>query len=162
MPTKDTAKTASAPSRLKQFSRYLVLLIITIVFGIGVYFAAINNPKYRSLVLGNEPFRLEIANNDGSRVKGLSGRSSLSQNAGMLFDFGNLGDWQIWMKDMRFSIDILWLNQNGKIVGVKTDVSPSTYPQNFGADSPGRYVIELPSGTVERLELQLGDTIKLE
>ncbi len=163
MPNKDTVKTVLAPSRLKRFTQYLALLMVTIALGVGVYFlAAASSLGRRNVAIGGEAFTLEVASDDESREQGLSGRDNLSQGAGMLFDFGKLGDWQIWMKDMRFNIDILWLDDNGKVVGVETDVSPSTYPQNFGADSPSRYVIELPAGTAEHLGLRVGNAINLQ
>jgi uncharacterized membrane protein (UPF0127 family) len=63
---------------------------------------------------------------------------------------------------MRFNIDILWLDESGKIVGVKTDVSPLTYLQTFGATRPSRYVIELPAGNVSHLSLEIGDIVNLQ
>jgi uncharacterized membrane protein (UPF0127 family) len=162
MPNKDIAKTALAPSRFRQFAQYLALLIVVIVFGVGIYFfTAINSPEQRSVAISSETFKLEVASSDEARVQGLSGRNNLRQNTGMLFDFGQLGNWQIWMKDMRFNIDILWLDESGKVVGVKTDASPATYPQTFGAVNRNRYVIELPAGTAERLSIKTNDVIQI-
>jgi uncharacterized membrane protein (UPF0127 family) len=162
VPTKDIAKIVSVPSRLKQFVQYLALLVITIALGVGICFlVAINNPERRDVALGSEIFRLEVANNDAERIRGLSDRNTIAQNAGMLLDFERLGDWTIWMKDMHFNIDILWLDEAGKIVFIKTDASPSSYPEVFRAPKPSRYVIELPTGTVERLALKINNIINL-
>ena len=162
MPNKDTAKTALAPSRFKQFAQYLFLLVFFIACGVVIYFFTIaNDPNYRNVTIKNESFKLEVVNKSEGLAKGLSGKNALSQNSGMLFDFGALGTWQMWMKNMNFAIDILWLDENGKIVGIETNVLPSTYPKTFGTLASSWYVIELPAGTVNNLSLKFGDVVSL-
>jgi uncharacterized membrane protein (UPF0127 family) len=163
MPTKDIAKTVSAPSRLRQFLLFFVMLLAVVLVGIGFYFASGGSVTVsrKSVEILNETFKLEVADSDIERTQGLSGRDSIAQNTGMLFDFEKVGDWQIWMKDMHFSIDILWLDEAGKVVFIKNDASPSSYPEVFSAPSPTRYVIELLAGTVEKTGLKIGDVINI-
>lgn len=54
--------------------------------------------------------RLEIADTDATRTRGLSGRPSLDERAGMLFVFPERGVYPFWMKEMRFPIDIVWID----------------------------------------------------
>lgn len=88
----------------------------------------------------------EVVNTEGSRELGLSGRTSLAPNTAMLFVFDSSDKWGIWMKDMRFNLDIVWLSEQGVVVGLEQDVSPNTYPEAFYPNMPARYVLELPAG----------------
>ena len=66
----------------------------------------------------------------------------------------------MWMKDMHFNIDIIWLNESTRITSIAPDLSPSTYPQTYCADA--KYVVELPAGEAARQGLRVGQTVKLQ
>ena len=74
----------------------------------------------RSLTIADKNILVEVVDTDNARKLGLSYRPSLENNRGMLFDFTNTTDKRpsFWMKDMRFSIDIIWIN-NGTVVGIE-------------------------------------------
>lgn len=101
----------------------------------------------------------ERASSQSSREKGLSGRENMPHDAGMLFVFEQNATQCIWMKDMQFNLDIIWLDETKKIVKIEKDVSPSTYPQSFCATA--QYVIEVNSGIADSADLQIGQRIKL-
>ena len=104
-------------------------------------------------------FDLGIADTGSERTKGLSGRESLAQKSGMLFIFDAAGEQCMWMKNMRFSIDMLWLNEKKDIVKIQNSVAPETYPESFCA--PGvKYVIELNSGDVKTANFVVGQQVK--
>lgn len=90
--------------------------------------------------------RVEVATTAGQQEQGLSGRASLAEGAGMLFVFDEIATWGIWMKDMRFPLDIVWADDTGGVVTVAHDISPDTYPQVFYPTEPARYVLEVPAG----------------
>jgi uncharacterized membrane protein (UPF0127 family) len=98
------------------------------------------------LSIGDVLLQAEVADTDGSRHRGLSGRPGLAQGEGMFFVFPSAGYWGMWMKDMRFAIDILWVDSGGTNVHIESNVSPATYPQVFEPPAPARYVLELPAG----------------
>ena len=90
---------------------------------------------------------VEVADTESTREQGLSGRLNLPEGQGMLFVFDTDGSWGIWMKDMRFAIDIVWADASGAIVTVSSNVAPDTYPEkSFYPIAPARYVLELPAG----------------
>lgn len=64
------------------------------------------------------------------------------------------------MKDMKFNLDIIWLDEKGKIVKLLKNVSPATYPENFCANN-ARFVLEVNSGTMDKLGIGVGDSIRL-
>jgi hypothetical protein len=64
-----------------------------------------------------------------------------------------------WMKDMRFSLDILWLDASHRVVHIEQGVSPGTYPRTFCTKVPAMYVIELPAGSVAEDNIQQGQIL---
>ena len=99
-----------------------------------------------SVTVGTSTILVEVADTNEKRTRGLSGRQSLSENHGMLFIFDYENNWGIWMKDMRFPIDIIWADSRGKIITIARNVSPGTFPNAFYPAAPARYVLELPAG----------------
>lgn len=107
-------------------------------------------------------FVAEVADTQAERKLGLSGRSGLLPGRGMLFVFPFSGKHGIWMKDMRFPIDIVWIAPNGTIVDIKDEVSPSTYPRVFTPDKNALYVLELPSGAVDKQDIKVGQKLRFD
>jgi uncharacterized membrane protein (UPF0127 family) len=104
----------------------------------------------RTITIGTQSISVEVADTDALRQLGLGGRASLPAGQGMLFVFDHPANWGIWMKDMRFAIDILWVRQDGTVATVARNVSPDTYPEVFYPKTPDAlYVIELSAGAAE-------------
>ncbi len=118
--------------------------------------------KTKEVVLGNTRYVLDIADTAPLREQGLSYRTSLAPQTGMLFVFNSPGVLKFWMKDMNFPLDIIWLDADKKIVHIEYGLSPSTYPRSFGPEIPTQYVIELRSGDVERNGVRIGDKINFD
>lgn len=98
--------------------------IIIIIF-VSESFLLLNEKKMGKMVIGEKEYSLEIANTSIKRVKGLGERDSLCRDCGMLFVFDAPGQRAFWMKDMRFSIDIIWL-LGDEVVFVEHSVSPES------------------------------------
>ncbi len=107
--------------------------------------------------IGGSEFAVTIARTEAERQKGLSSTERLPDGSAMLFVFPSDAKWGIWMKDMRYAIDILWLDADKKIVHLVHDARPDSYPETtFEPASDSRYVIELPSGTIKAAGLAKG------
>jgi uncharacterized membrane protein (UPF0127 family) len=120
-------------------------------------------PKYPlpTVLLDGQTISVSIADTEATRERGLGGRSGLADHEGMLFVFPQDGYYAFWMKDMEFSIDMVWLSAQGKVVFIEQNVAPSTYPNAFQPTSPARYVIELPAGFVQQYNIKIGDSAVL-
>ena len=149
------------------FVRYKKVLI-----AIGIAFLALSfilvlnklnrNVLYEELSLWIEDEKalvLEVSDNPLERQIGLSFRESLAIDAGMLFVFEKPDKHGIWMKDMNFPLDIIWLDENFKVVNFKKDVSPDTFPTAFTPSSPALYVIETNTGFVDRFSIKIGEIL---
>ena len=112
--------------------------------------------------IGKKVFSVLVADTPTKRALGLSGREELSSGNGMLFVFGTLGDHSLWMKDMNFAIDILWINENKEIIYILEHVAPETYPTAFTSPEDALFVLEFPMGTVAKAGINLGDKVIYE
>lgn len=95
------------------------------------------------------------------RTKGLSERKNMAHTQGMLFIFDRPGRQCMWMKDMYISLDMVWLNSNKVVTEIKRDIKPETYPKVFCGMNSDIYVIELLNGTVDRVNLKVGDQLAI-
>jgi|SRR3989344_1253390 len=100
-----------------------------------------------------------LADTEEKRTKGLGGLASIPRDYGMLFVFDSPDYLNIWMKDMLFSIDIIWMDENFKIVRIEKNISPNTYPKIFTAPVKARFVLELNARMSEFYNLKTGETI---
>ena len=145
--------------KIFQAGLFLILILLVIYFLINFLNSKLSSePGFKSIQVKNEHFQLEIADTSLKRAQGLSGRESMPENQGMLFVFDKPSKYAFWMKDMKFPLDIIWLNNN-QIVYVAENAAPMTisnlkvYSPKSEADS----VIELNAGSFGRLGLKIGD-----
>lgn len=99
---------------------------------------------------------VEVVDTSKSKEEGLSGRASLPENQGMLFVFNKPGRYGWWAKDMLFSTDIIWIDEDGYIVEIERDVSPDSYPKSFINTLDASYVLEINAGVAKKYGLYLG------
>lgn len=118
-----------------------------------------NKDKSPKLIINNKAVSLTIADNEEERHSGFGGVDSISDNQAMLFVFDKPDQYGFWMKDMKFPIDIVWLNENKEIIFIKENVSPDTYPNTFIPSSKALFVIEFNAGFVSRNNIKVGNLI---
>ena len=166
-------------SETRRILIYLGAAGICALIGGGIYAAAINAvtptvpyhapvvteeavpPTGRTVSLKGETVSVRIADTAATREQGLSGRMKLGANEGMLFIFPTDGIYAFWMKDMLFSIDIVWISKERSVVSIAHNVAPNTYPNSFTPDAASRYVLELPAGWATSHNLVNGDKVEL-
>lgn len=132
-------------ARKKEIIVDLLLLLALVMPTIGALQLASQTPN-TELQLEGVKYNLEVVTKPAHLAKGLGGRNSLPEKSGMLFVFEKAGKHCIWMKNMRFSLDVIWLDTQKQVVKVASEVSANSYPQEFCPDKPAKYVIELNPG----------------
>ena len=115
----------------------------------------------RHIQIGSTTVAVEVADTEGLREQGLSGRANLPEGQGMLFVFESDDTFGIWMKDMLFPIDIVWADVSGTVITVAKNVAPDTYPKVFYPSAPARYVVELPAGFAAAHGVAEGSVLKV-
>jgi len=159
--------------RIKHF---LVLILKTILgFAVYIFFLFNTHSIYEKakvfvsenfydsmlIVVGQTSVRVKVADSESERITGLSGTEKINKDRGILFVFDEEGENGIWMKDMNYSIDIIWFDKYGEVVYIKENARPESYPEVFKSKKPSMYILEVNSGFVRENEIRIGDTIDL-
>lgn len=118
-------------------------------------------PNKKTIIIGENPLKIEVAKTEAEREKGLSGRYFLEEDEGMLFVFEKKGQHNFWMKDMNFDIDIIWFNEYGEIIYFVQGVTADSYPKLFGPPQDSMSVLEVHAGYIKKNGLKIGDKIDL-
>ncbi len=113
--------------------------------------------------LAGETFRVEVAEDDTSRARGLMGREDLAADRGMLFVYERSAPRAFWMKNTRIPLDILYLDSDFRIVALSLDTPPCRVADcpSYPSGEPAQYVLEVNAGTVERLGVEVGDRVRI-
>jgi uncharacterized membrane protein (UPF0127 family) len=105
--------------------------------------------KISKVVIGGREVSVRLAETKEERIRGLSGSNRLPKNTGMLFILDAPGTYGFWMKDMRYPIDIIWINEAFSVVSFAENASPEDYPRVYSPESDALYVLEVPAGFVK-------------
>lgn len=141
---------------------FVVTILVTKNLELASEISAGQDTQYSQAAvnLDKQTIQVEIPQTEDLKAKGLGGRDGLLPNHGMLFAFSISDIWIFWMKDMKFPIDIIWFDENLKVVDWKSNVSPLTYPETFAPKVPAMYVLEVEAGFASKNSLKAGDVLK--
>jgi uncharacterized membrane protein (UPF0127 family) len=131
-------------------------------------------PRSVWLALGGETFRLQLAADPASRYRGLSGRSHIDRNGGVLFVYPDAAPRAMVMRDCPAPIDVAFLDASGRIVALSQ--MPAELPRAAGepravyearlpiyrSGVPARFAIEVAGGRLAGLGVVVGDEIVLD
>jgi uncharacterized protein len=134
----------------------LAILALSILF--LCIFAYFNFYSFRKIDINGNVFKVELAVSDTQKSKGLSERKSMCENCAMLFIFNHPEKYSFWMKNMQFSLDIIWISDS-KIVYISKNVS-ANFEGSIQPPVPADKVLEINSGLAEKYDLKIGDAVK--
>ena len=147
-----------------------VIMVFVLIIGAGhflyknyseTFINTLTGNPHRTMYVDNLAISVTVAKNKEDRQKGLSGTRSLDELQGKLFVFEKEDYYGIWMKDMNYPLDILWIDNNFEIIYIEEDVEPSTYPTIFTPKKPARFVLEMNSFFTESFNIKVGDRVTL-
>lgn len=118
--------------------------------------------KVGILTAGKIQVRVEIAETDNELELGLGNRDTIADDAGMLFILGGPDLSGIWMKDMRFPLDILWLDEAFRVVDMRENIAVETYPEIFYSKKPAWYVVEMKGKATAKQGITIGTVFSLK
>jgi uncharacterized membrane protein (UPF0127 family) len=147
-------------------SRSFLIGLITIVTIVCTYTADAGEQKQTNerlfnhqIQIGKTSFTVAIADEPQEQLRGLGGWPGLKHDEGMLFIFRRPAPYGIWMKDMLFAIDILWIGGDRRVTDIAQNVSPDSYPELIHPKHPAKFVLEVAAGTVAKQGLHIGDVL---
>jgi uncharacterized membrane protein (UPF0127 family) len=121
-----------------------------------------NIPTQAKVIANGKVISVLLARDSKEWSQGLSGHAPLKENEGMLFVFDHPNSYGFWMKDMLFALDIVWMRDDGTIIGIERDFAPESLPEQRYPKEPVALVLEVPAGTANRLGLEIGSTLRID
>lgn len=143
--------------KLRRFFFYFL------VFFLVLHTAYPSSRKYCKIFLPNGvSLTAELAITDEERQLGLMFRDTINWDQAMLFIFEEERIQTFWMKNMRFPLDILWLDREKRIVHIERHVPPCKKEPcpSYSPESPAMFVLELKAGSISKNKLKLFDKVE--
>ena len=104
--------------------------------------------------------RVEMAEREAQRLRGLMYRTELPEDEGMLFVFQGRTVHPFWMKNTCLPLDMLFIDEDGFIVGIEENV-PTLNESNYSVPCPSKYVLEVNAGWTRRHGVRAGQYVEL-
>jgi uncharacterized membrane protein (UPF0127 family) len=139
-------------------------LVFGIVFGLGLSTAAPAADCRPDRVelrgsWGQTSFNVEIADDEAERAQGLMFRESLARGAGMLFVYPKPQRAAFWMKNTLIPLDIIFLDQTGRVIHVQANAIPGDLTPLPGGDNVFA-VLEINGGLAARSGISIGTEMR--
>lgn len=103
-------------------------------------------------------FEVRLADTPETRARGLMYVTALENDAGMLFDFGETRHVGMWMKNTPLSLDMLFIDPAGRVVGIAARTRPFS-TEIIRSGRPVRAVLEIRGGLAAELGIRPGDRV---
>lgn len=113
------------------------------------------------LLINNYRLKVDIAGTPQQQQTGLAIKSTLEEKEGMLFPFPSESYQGFWMKDMKFPIDIMWIDKNNTIVYIQPNLPPCANVKTCPIYDPQVkviYVLETVAGFAQKHHVIVGQT----
>lgn len=149
---------------LKRIDKFVTFSIISLLLTVGISqagFAQTNFPKDNLSIQTQETvyeFDIELAVDDSHRQYGLMFRNKLPEMSGMLFVYDRRRKLSMWMKNTFISLDILFIDDEGKIINIEKSAQPRSL-SIIRSEGPAKAVLELNGGLTDKLGILVGDEI---
>lgn len=144
---------------LKTAAKILIPVGAILALTLIVYYT--RNPLGPKIQIRDHVFHVELALTPKEQQQGLSGREKLQDKEGMLFVYQQKSQYQFWMKDMKFNLDFVWIDNN-KVVDIMKNIpapNPGEQPIIITPKAPVNRILEVNAGTIDTVGIQIGDTV---
>lgn len=117
------------------------------IFFVFLFIFGCSSVVFEQIKINDAVIDVEIVRSSKEIIKGLSFRESLDENKGMLFIFDEPGRYNFWMKDMGFSLDILFISEDLKIIQIiSVDPCLGDFCESYSPEGDFKYVLEAKKG----------------
>ncbi len=103
-------------------------------------------------------FKVEIADDDAERERGLMFRTSLAPDAGMLFIWTKPAQRAFWMRNTYIPLDIIYIGVNGRILSIAAMAEPFNETP-LPSEGAALGVLEIAGGRAAELGITIGDRV---
>jgi len=148
-----------------------ILLSLTLLFCCAPSFSApppaapsTTSLATATVTLGGQDFEVEVAHTAAQRTQGLMFRPSMPDNHGMLFLFPRSRRMAFWMKNTEIPLDILFFDQQARLIRAHINVPPCRQPPcaHYSSNTAAAMVLELNGGRSRSLGLEAGSRLSID
>ncbi len=152
------------------FITFPLIIFILALVGLSAWIVLLFKPSragwsdksQAALVFSQGTIIADVASSMIKQYRGLSGHAPLAENTGMLFVFGHPDTYPFVMRGMTFPLDFVWLSADRVVADVDENIPPPAPGENAEVvipKEPITMVLEIPAGTVQRLNIKIGDSV---
>jgi uncharacterized protein len=109
--------------------------------------------------------RAEVMIRDTDMMRGMMFRDKFPEGRAMLFIHGKPGKYSYYMFQVKLPLDIVWLDNQRRIVEIAENVPPCTTKAsecpNYGGTKEALMVLELPGGYGRKHGIRIGEVLSL-
>jgi uncharacterized protein len=123
--------------------------------------------KYRTVIVSVNGIEVvaDVAATNEQRAKGLSVKDSLPEYEAMLFVFETAQEHSFWMKNMKFPIDIIWLDSDKAVVHIEHYLQPCSldvFCPSYKPNNNALYVLETAAGFAQKHDIVEGTRVEFQ
>lgn len=150
------------------------IFIAAVIIGVAGLMSIPSESKLESvefprgtIMIDDVPLEVQIADTEPRRIRGLMFQDQLPYDQGMIFVFEKPGLYSLWMLNMQFPLDMVWFDEEGKIVHIEKDVPPCKTPfeiascQSIVPEVQAVYVLEVTSGFIEQNNITVDSILRI-
>ena len=141
-----------------------IIFFTTVIIAVVVMLFVFNTKSKSYIVINDKSFKIDVAITNSQKSKGLAKYEKIPNDFGMLFLMGKSDYYTFWMKDMKFAIDIIYIDDN-KIVDIFENVekpnSKSETPRSVKSRFVSNKIFEINSGLSKKYGFKKGDSVKI-
>lgn len=140
-------------------NNFFLLSCFLIIIGAGLFLYFQDRQGQNRVCFERLCFNVELARTQDEQLRGLMEREKIEENEGMLFIFEKEDFYPIWMKNMRFPLDIIWLDQSGEVVYLQKNALPCVTDdcEIFWPIQKASYVLEVNAGVIDMTDVEVGE-----
>lgn len=111
-----------------------------------------------TLRVGRHEIRVEVADDEAERKRGLMHRDSLPEDRGMLFVYPEERTLSFWMRNTNIPLDIAFLDRRGTIVDIQS--MDAQTDRLYESRQPAMYALEMNRGWFGDHGVEVGDRVQ--
>jgi len=140
---------------------YLLFLKLALLLLFQTTATGCDGLEYTHVCFQNKCIDAEVRSTSAGRIIGLLNYSYLEDERGMLFVFDKPGRHRLWMKDMKFPVDMVWIDSQMNIVEIVKNVQPcyDIDCPRYGGTYDSLYAVEVRDGFCEEFDVTVGQTV---
>ncbi len=108
---------------------------------------------------GEHTFHVDIADDAAEQRRGLMYRREMAADAGMLFLYDEEEPLSYWMRNTYIPLDIIYIDQTGRIVSIARDTTPLS-ERSIPSAGPAIAVLEVNAGISDEFGFVDGDQVR--